>query len=355
MEGVPTACGAAHAVHRLGGGIIALQTTVGHNRGAAVDVQFGAALGIGIQRHFRRARRGHGKHVTAGKREIAVGVNGVSLGGVGVHIAARNGETALTVDGVVGTGSGVKLSAGDGEVALHLDGLALGSAGQNAAATHHKVAAVEVRVAAFLLVSNLDGLARNIVGLAAGSLDGKGSSGDVTVREGAVVGIIVVIAGTHTLSAASGIGDGHRAARHAKVIVGLDAGGAGVFTVFGVIGHPAAHVDGGGSALHQHVVVGSDAFLHIGLGGDAQNTVRELHVLVGLDAVAGAGARRHGDGGTGEHTHVVVGHDAALALGVARRHGELARPGGGTAEDELALREKHALHILVGGGGIGGR
>ena len=273
-----------------------------------------------------------------------------------IDIAAGDVQFALAVDGVVAGGIGVNRAAGDGEGAFDLNGLALGAVGHDAAAAHLEIAAIEVAVAALFLEADLDGLAGHVVGLAAGGLDGEGAAGDVAVCQGLAVGtVIAVVAGAHTLSAGAAVGDGHAAARHAEVVVGLDAGAAGVFPVFAVVGRAAADRDGGGAALHQHIVVGGDALLHGRLGADVQSAVAQLHIFVGLDAVAGAGAGAHGHAGVGQHPDVVVGYDAALALGVVRRDAELVAAAGGAAEDKLSFREEHALHVLVGGGAVGGR
>ena len=335
-------------------GVAVFQAAVGNHGGAAVDIQLVTALGVGVQGHLRAALGGDGKHVPAGKFHVAVGVNGVVAGGVAIDIAAGNVHLALAVDSVIGRGIGVQAAAGNGELAFGLHAFALGGSGHDAAAAYHQVTAVHIVAAAAFLEANLDGFGGDVVGLAAGSGDGEGAAGDITVGQAAVGFVVAIVAGPDAFAAGAGIGDGHRAAGHAKAVVGLDAGCAIILAVFAVVGHAAANGNGGGAAFHQDIIVAGDTLFHGGFGGDVQGAVGEPDVVVGLDAVTGARAGRYGDVGAGEQAHVIVRGNAAFPLGIIGRYGELVGAAGRAAEDELALGEEDGFHVFVAAGGVAG-
>ena len=155
--------------------------------------------------------------------------------------------------------------------------------------------------------------------------------------------VVVVAARPDALAAVAGVLEGKGAARHREVVVGLDAGGAGVFGILVVVGHAAGGSHQVRSAFDQHIFVGGDALGHVGGDRDHERAVRKLDIVLALEAVAGTGARVQLDGRIVHQADVVVGGDAGLALRVPGIDGKQAV----AAEDELAFAEEHGLVVLV--------
>ena len=132
----------------------------------------------------------------------------------------------------------------------------------------------------------------------------------------------VVAACPDAFATVAGILEGKGAARHRIVIVGLDAGGSGVFGVLVVVSHAAGGRHHVRSSFDQHVIVRGDSFRHVGGDGDHQGPVRKLDIVFALEAVAGGAACVHLDRGAVHHPDVIVGGDTGLALRIQRMDGK---------------------------------
>ena len=196
--------------------------------------------------------------------------------------------------------------------------------------------------------ADLDSLAGHVIGLAAGSGDGKAAPADETVFDD--TGTVEVFAScADTLAAGAGIGNGHGAAGHPEVVVGLDSGCSLILSVFAVIADAAGDLDIVSAVFDKHVVFGDNALLHRRGRADFGRAAGKLHVLLAPDAMAGRGAAgRKLESRAVHDAHIVIGGDARLLFLVFRLDRESAAAG----EDELAFGEEDCLHVGVGIGGI---
>ena len=242
--------------------------------------------------------------------------------------------------------------AGNGEVFLGLDALAGASGYGDAATADQEISRVggNLRVlpgAVFGGPAYLDALGGNVIYFGALGGNGKGAAGNVGIRHRMVRRVEVIAAGVDALAAVPGVGDGERSARHAKVVVGLDAGGSAVLTVFLVPGGAARNGNGVGAVLHQHVVVRADAFFHGGRDRHVKRSAAQLHIVLASDAVPGAASGRDCESGVSQHAEVVVRGDGRFPDGIPGRHLEAAA----AAHQELSLGEEHRFHVFrrIGG------
>ena len=131
-----------------------------------------------------------------------------------------------------------------------------------------------------LLVSYLDALGRLVVYLVAGSGHPQHPARNITVVQLVVLPVVIVVTGPEALAAVRAVGDGHRAAGHTEIIVGLDAR---LICCFGV--------DIQAASVHQDI-------------------------FVDLDAVARAAASGNGNRRPFAKGDMVVAGDAALLFGI---------------------------------------
>ena len=204
---------------------------------------------------------------------------------VGVNISTGDIHFSLGVYGVVACGSDIYLSSGYRKGSFDFHSLAFRDACYDCSAAYLHIPRIDVLVVWLFLIADFNGLAGDASGLASSRGDGECASGDVTVGE-SVVGLIEAVnSGPYTLSAGSGVLDGHLAASHPEKVVGLYSGSPVVLVVFAVEFHSSAHIYGCLATLDQHIVISCDAFFHRRRGGNVQGAVGDLDIVLAPDTV----------------------------------------------------------------------
>ena len=114
--------------------------TAYHHKGAAFDIEFLAAFGVGVEGDFGGAGGGDGINHAAVYVHVAVGIESVVSSCVSPCQSASYGEVGRRVDGVVGRRSAVNNSARDGDFALAFYSFVRAAANADVAARKHYVA-----------------------------------------------------------------------------------------------------------------------------------------------------------------------------------------------------------------------
>ena len=170
------------------------------------------------------------------------------------------------------------LAALEVQVALDLQSFAVGAVDGDAAPADDELSGIARHLgtlsAAFLgHPAYLDALGRDVIHFTSARGHAESAAGDIAVGKGMVLSVEVIAPGIDTLAAVARILDSERSAGHGEVIVRFHTGRAGVFGVFFIVSHSAGDADHVRTAFDQHIVVGTDAFLHCAGYGDDQRAV----------------------------------------------------------------------------------